>query len=43
MVDLVRLMHKHIPGIFTVGWNMSITFLGPHLIAGNDGWDIILH
>lgn len=43
MVDLVRFIHRHIPVIFTVGWNMCITPIGPHLIAGNDGWDVILH
>lgn len=42
-VSLVKKMHSHIPEIFTVGWDVCITPDGPHLIEGNDGWDVVLH
>lgn len=40
---LVKKMHSHIPEIFTIGWDVCITPNGPHLIEGNDGWDVVLH
>lgn len=42
-IDLVRHMHINIPEIFTVGWDVCITPSGPHIIEGNDGWDVVLH
>ncbi len=42
-VNLAKFMHKHIPEIFTVGWDICITPNGPHLIEGNDGWDNGMH
>jgi len=42
-VTLVKKMHCHIPEIFTVGWDVCVTPEGPHLIEGNDGWDVVLH
>lgn len=42
-LSLVKKVHSHIPEIFTVGWDVCITPNGPHLIEGNDGWDVVLH
>lgn len=42
-VDMVKHLHSHIPEIFTVGWDICITPNGPHVIEGNDGWDVVLH
>ena len=42
-VELVKHLHYNIPEIFTVGWDVCITPDGPHVIEGNDGWDVVLH
>ena len=42
-VSFAKMLHANIPEIFTVGWDICITPGGPHLIEGNDGWDVILH
>lgn len=42
-IDMVKHLHSNIPEIFTVGWDICITPDGPHVIEGNDGWDVILH
>lgn len=42
-VEMVRHLHSNIPEIFTVGWDICITPDGPHVIEGNDGWDVVLH
>ena len=41
--EFAKRLHAHIPEIFTVGWDICITPEGPHLIEGNDGWDVVLH
>ena len=42
-VDMVKHLHSNIPEIFTIGWDICITPNGPHVIEGNDGWDVVLH
>lgn len=42
-LDLVKHLHSNIPEIFTIGWDICITPDGPHVIEGNDGWDVVLH
>jgi hypothetical protein len=42
-IDMVKHLHSSIPEIFTVGWDICITPDGPHVIEGNDGWDVVLH
>lgn len=42
-IEFAKLLHVNIPEIFTIGWDVCITPDGPHLIEGNDGWDVILH
>ena len=42
-IDMVMHLHSNIPEIFTVGWDICITPDGPHVIEGNDGWDVVLH
>ena len=42
-VEMVKHLHSNIPEIFTVGWDICITPEGPHVIEGNDGWDVVLH
>lgn len=42
-VNIVKHLHSNIPEIFTVGWDICITPNGPHVIEGNDGWDVVLH
>lgn len=42
-VELVKHLHSNIPEIFTIGWDVCITPDGPHVIEGNDGWDVVLH
>lgn len=42
-IEFAKYMHKHIPEIFTIGWDICITPNGPHLIEGNDGWDNGMH
>lgn len=42
-LELAKMLHTHIPEIFTVGWDICITPDGPHVIEGNDGWDVVLH
>lgn len=40
---LVEHLHSNIPEIFTIGWDICITPNGPHVIEGNDGWDVALY
>ena len=42
-LDMVKHLHSNIPEIFTIGWDICITPNGPHVIEGNDGWDVVLH
>ena len=42
-IEMVKHLHSNIPEIFTVGWDICITPNGPHVIEGNDGWDVVLH
>ena len=42
-IEMVKHLHSNIPEIFTVGWDICITPDGPHVIEGNDGWDVVLH
>ena len=38
LVDLVLTLHKAIPELFTVGWDVALTEDGPLVFEGNDGW-----
>ena len=42
-IEMVKHLHSQIPEIFTVGWDICIKPEGPHVIEGNDGWDVVLH
>ena len=42
-INMVKHLHSNIPEIFTVGWDICITPDGPHVVEGNDGWDVVLH
>lgn len=38
-MELALNTHRHIPQLFTVGWDLVITPDGPLILEGNDGWD----
>ena len=38
-VTLVKQAHRHIPDIYSVGWDVAITPKGPVIIEGNDDWE----
>ena len=38
-ISLAMEAHKHVPQLFTIGWDIVTTPDGPLLLEGNDGWD----
>ena len=38
-IELVTEAHRHIPQLFTIGWDVVLTDEGPIILEGNDGWD----
>lgn len=36
--ELVQTIHKGLPELFTVGWDVALTPDGPLVFEGNDGW-----
>jgi hypothetical protein len=41
-VDLSRRLHRDLPGIHSVGWDIAFTTDGPVILEGNAGWDPML-
>ena len=36
--ELVLTLHKALPQLFTIGWDVALTSNGPLVFEGNDGW-----
>ena len=38
LTELVLTLHRAVPELFTVGWDVALTADGPLVLEGNDGW-----